>query len=150
MPPALTATDATQSNGGVVPNLLERIPTPVHTTVSDNSVSGGLVYTASGGASAWWTPIQAPNDGQFPAKASLMGRHSKRNGGQSTKISRRSNNDAPVEMVAMSSRPRLRKVDEKGQLVWPFELEAVLIAGTIPFHDSSFPDRYHHYEERVH
>jgi hypothetical protein len=34
-----------------------------------------------------------------------------------------------VELVPMSTRQRLRKVNDKGQLVWPFELETVLIAG---------------------
>ncbi|KAG8829154.1 hypothetical protein FRC17_007055 [Serendipita sp. 399] len=39
-----------------------------------------------------------------------------------------------IEIVPMSNRPRLRKVDDSGKLVWPFELEAVLIAGLRKYH----------------
>jgi hypothetical protein len=38
-------------------------------------------------------------------------------------------NGTSVEMIQITSRPRLRKVDKTGELVWPFELETVLIAG---------------------
>ena len=120
-----------EPNLGISPALLEGSPPPIFSPEIAISASGGLVYGAMGGASAWWTPIQAPDDGQPPVKMSPATRHSKRISTQTNAISRRDDTEpASVEMVAMSTRPRLRKTDEKGKLVWPFELETVLIAGS--------------------
>ena len=87
------------------------------------------MYDAMGGRSAWWTPIQAnaPGDTKTPER-----RRAKR--GRTGVKSESEDNATSVEMVQMSNRSRLRKVDNKGQLVWPFELETVLIAGMEPIH----------------
>jgi hypothetical protein len=124
--------DSIEPNLGISPALLEGSSSPILHPEVDILASGGLVYGAMGGASAWWTPIQAPDDGQLPVKVSSATRHSKRISTQANAIARRDDTEtASVEMVAMSTRPRLRKTDEKGKLVWPFELETVLIAGSI-------------------
>lgn len=83
-----------------------------------------------GGPSAWWTPIPATREVkaivQTPKK-----RRPKRSANKVKPLPEKDDDSPSVEMVPMSSRTRLRKVDAKGKLVWPFELEAVLIAGTL-------------------
>ena len=138
--------DTVDPNLGISPALLEGSPPPSFSPEVDIPASGGLVYGAMGGASAWWTPIQAPDNGQPPVKVSPATRHSKRIGTHTNNISKRDDDDtepASVEMVAMSTRPRLRKTDEKGKLVWPFELETVLIAGSEILSYSSLKENIH-------
>ncbi|KAG8800226.1 hypothetical protein FRC16_003364 [Serendipita sp. 398] len=103
---------------------------------------GGLVYGEGGGPTAWWTPIQAKTDVSIGTKKARMHRSApgsnRVNGVEdpgpepAVSVEDRDGATTSIEIVPMSNRPRLRKVDDSGKLVWPFELEAVLIAGQCP------------------
>ncbi|KAG8783378.1 hypothetical protein FRC15_005280 [Serendipita sp. 397] len=105
---------------------------------------GGLVYGEGGGPTAWWTPIQAKTDVSIGTKKARMHRSApgsnRVNGVEdpgpepAVSVEDRDGATTSIEIVPMSNRPRLRKVDDSGKLVWPFELEAVLIAGLRKYH----------------
>lgn len=104
--------------------------------------SGGLVYDPMGGPSAWWTPIQAAAAADIKGVSKVPAkRRSKRPTSRKKLVAQTDDSVSPIEMVPMSNRSRLRKVDAKGQLVWPFELEAVLIAGLRKYHATTYRPR---------
>ncbi|PVG04250.1 hypothetical protein CPB86DRAFT_843017 [Serendipita vermifera] len=127
------------------------------------NATGGLVYSDDGNASAWWTAFEPTfaggADGEPFQPGEVPGvRYSTRKRVESIKRDKRASkaavaeqsedemfeSEAPmdrddststhVEMIQISSRPRLRKVDKSGELVWPFELETALIAGLRKYH----------------
>jgi hypothetical protein len=108
----------------VSPTLLDGVASTKAAKLVDchSPAAGGLVYGNGSGPIAWWTPIQTAADQSNTRNGSTS---SNQNAGgphedESSQV---------VELVPMSTRPRLRKVDDKGEPIWPPELEAVLIAG---------------------
>jgi hypothetical protein len=83
--------------------------------------AGGLVYGNGSGPIAWWTPIQIADQSNT--------RNGSTASNQNTGGPHEDDSSQAVELVPMSTRPRLRKVDDNGEPIWPPDLEAVLIAG---------------------
>jgi hypothetical protein len=107
----------------VSPTILNGIASkkPVKPIDCHSPAAGGLVYGNGSGPIAWWTPIQTADQSNT--------RNGSTTSNQNTRGPHEDESSQVVELVPMSTRPRLRKVDDNGEPIWPPELEAVLIAG---------------------
>lgn len=127
-----------------------RIPSP--STNNVEQAAGGITYGTGCGTNAWWMPIRAVSNAITTSRsksASYSGAEDvdeleegfRAEGGQEIAPNPLPQDPEDVEMVPLSTRPQLRKLDSHGRLVWPHELEAVLIAGLRKYHPTTYRPR---------